>query len=149
MKAMGFYRRTIRIIGLLYIVLFVYTATSKLIHLGQFQLQLERFPFISSYATWIAIGVPLVELVVAGLFLFDKYILTALYASMSLMIVFTTYIIMVLSFSDSIPCSCGGVVSSMGWKTHIIFNSTFIILALIGIFLISKKYGYISEQQTT
>ena len=136
---MGFYRRTIRIIGLLYIVLFVYTATSKLIHLGQFQLQLERFPFISSYATWIAIGVPLV----------DKYILTALYASMSLMTLFTTYIIMVLSFSDSIPCSCGGVVSSMGWKTHIIFNSTFIILALIGIFLISKKYGYISEQQTT
>jgi len=149
MKAMGFYNITVRIISLLYIVLFVYTASSKLIHLGQFQLQLEGFPFISSYATWIAIGVPLVELVVAGLFLFEKYILTALYASISLMVFFTTYIIMVLSFSDSIPCSCGGVVSSMGWKTHIIFNSTFIILALIGILLIRKKYGYISEQQTT
>tara|TARA_R110000765_G_scaffold104005_2_gene193731 strand:+ start:1265 stop:1714 length:450 start_codon:yes stop_codon:yes gene_type:complete len=149
MKAMGFYNITVRIISLLYIVLFVYTASSKLIHLGQFQLQLERFPFISSYATWIAIGVPLVELVVAGLFLFEKYILTALYASISLMVFFTTYIIMVLSFSDSIPCSCGGVVSSMGWKTHIIFNSTFIILALIGILLIRKKYGYISKQQTT
>ena len=146
---MGFYNITVRIISLLYIVLFVYTASSKLIHLGQFQLQLERFPFISSYATWIAIGVPLVELVVAGLFLFEKYILTALYASISLMVFFTTYIIMVLSFSDSIPCSCGGVVSSMGWKTHIIFNSTFIILALIGILLIRKKYGYISKQQTT
>lgn len=145
---MGFYRLTIRIIGLLYIVLFVYTAASKLIHLGQFQLQLERFPFISSYATWIAIGVPLVELIIAGLFLFEKYIMTALYASMSLMILFTIYIIMVLSFSDSIPCSCGGVVSSMGWKTHIIFNSTFIILALIGILLIRKKYGYVSKQQT-
>lgn len=146
---MGFYHRTIQIIGLLYIVLFVYTATSKLIHLGQFQQQLEQFPFISSYATWIAIGVPLVELVIAGLFVFPKYILTALYASMSLMILFTTYIITVLNFSDSIPCSCGGVISSMGWKSHIIFNSLFIALALIGIFLTSKKHGFISKQQTT
>lgn len=146
---MGFYQITVRIISLLYIVLFVYTASSKLIHLGQFQLQLERFPFISSYSTWIAIGVPLVELVVAGLLLFEKYILTALYASMSLMVLFTAYIIMVLSFSDSIPCSCGGVVSSMGWKTHVIFNNAFIGLALIGIFIISKKNGYISKQQTT
>lgn len=149
MKTVKFNHGIVKIIGLLFIVLFVYTATSKLINLGQFQLRLERMPYIAPYATWIAIVVPILELLVAGLFLFEKYILTALYASMLLMILFTTYIVIVLGFSDTIPCSCGGIISSMGWKEHIIFNCTFIVLALIGILVINKKYGFVSKHQTT
>jgi hypothetical protein len=106
-------------------------------------LRLARFPFISTYAIWIAWGVPFLEIVIAGLFLFPKYILTALYASFSLMSIFTTYIILVLKFSDSIPCSCGGVISKLGWKEHLIFNLAFIAFALLGILLVKKNKKYI------
>ena len=133
------YQNITKGIGFLFIVLFVYTATSKLLDIEQFQLQLLRFPYISKYAYWIAWGVPIVELVIAGLYLIPKLILTALYASLLLMSAFLAYIILVLNFSDYFPCSCGGIMSTMGWKDHIIFNAVFIALALLGI-LIEVKY---------
>jgi hypothetical protein len=107
-------------------------------YLGQFQDQLDRFPFISSYSVWISLGVPFVELVIAGTLLFPKYMLGSLYASFFLLVIFTVYITAVLNFSDTIPCSCGGVVSTLGWKGHIIFNTSFMLLALLGISLTKK-----------
>lgn len=138
-----------KIASLLFIVLFVYTAVSKLLTIGQFKLQLEQFPIISSYADWIAWGIPVIEILIVGLFLFPKFILPAFYASFSLMTIFTTYIILVLKFSDSIPCSCGGVISALGWKEHLILNIAFIILALLGIRLSSKRKKYLSLKNTT
>lgn len=137
-----------KIASLLFIVLFVYTATSKLLTIGQFKLQLEQFPIISSYADWIAWGIPVIEILIVGLFLFPKFILPAFYASFSLMTIFTTYIILVLKFSDSIPCSCGGVISKLGWKEHLILNIAFIILALLGIRLSNKRKYYLAKKNT-
>ncbi len=138
----------ISIICYLYVVLFTYAATSKLLDLENFRLQLGRFPFISTYAIWIAWGVPFLEIVIAGLFLFPKYILTALYASLSLLTIFTTYIILVLNFSDSIPCSCGGVISKLGWNEHLIFNIAFIALALLGILMSGYQKEYSARKNT-
>lgn len=139
---------TTKIASMLFIVLFVYTATSKLLNIELFQLRLARFPFISTYAIWIAWGVPFLEIVIAGLFLFPKYILTALYASLSLLTIFTTYIILVLNFSDSIPCSCGGVISKLGWNEHLIFNIAFIALALLGILMSGYQKEYSARKNT-
>lgn len=143
------YQLYLKIARFLYILLFVYTATSKLLNMELFQLRLARFPFISTYAIWIAWGIPFLEIVIAGLFLFPKFILTALYASFSLMSIFTAYIILVLKFSDSVPCSCGGAISALDWKEHIIFNSAFIAIAIIGILLIKKNKKHITIKNTT
>lgn len=129
----------LKITGFLYIVLFIYTATSKIIDLEGFSLRLKRFPFISDYAVWIAWGVPLIEILIAGLYFIPKHLLTALYASATLMSMFTVYIVLVLNYSDHYPCACGGVLSSLGWKNHIIFNCVFIALALLGIFIIERN----------
>lgn len=137
------------IIKLLFILLFGYTATSKLIHLGQFEEQLGRFPLIHSHASFIAWAVPTVELVVAGLYMIHRFFLMVLYGSLSLMIVFTGYILTVLLFGENIPCSCGGIVSSMGWKTHILFNSLWIALAVLGIVTLQKvKNGQLPKNTT-
>jgi hypothetical protein len=53
--------------------------------------------------------------------------LKALYLSVGLMIVFTTYIILILNFSSFIPCSCGGILETLGWTEHLIFNLFFIV----------------------
>ncbi|WP_235841751.1 MauE/DoxX family redox-associated membrane protein [Confluentibacter sediminis] len=124
------------IISMLFILLFAYTATNKLLNINIFHMRLGSFPFISSYAFWIAWGVPILEVTIVVLFFFQKYLLTALYMSFTLMSIFTAYIILVLGFTNSIPCSCGGVISALGWKDHIIFNSAFIVMALIGILLL-------------
>ncbi|TYA89192.1 MauE/DoxX family redox-associated membrane protein [Seonamhaeicola marinus] len=131
------YQITANSICFLFIILFVYAATSKLMDFNHFKSQLGRSPYISPYANWMVWAIPSVELLITGLFLFPKQRVLALYSSLSLMTIFTTYLIVVLNFSDSIPCSCGGILATLGWKEHIIFNGAFIVLALIGI--LSKK----------
>ncbi|TMU50750.1 MauE/DoxX family redox-associated membrane protein [Flagellimonas algicola] len=139
----------ITLISIAYIILFVYTAVSKLMHLSQFQLRLERMPYMESIAPWVAFGVPFVELVITGLLLIPKYRLIAFHACLGLMTLFTAYSAIVLNFSESIPCSCGGVISAMGWKVHILFNAFFILLALLAIFQIKKHKAQLSKQHTT
>ena len=148
MSYKGIYSKLITLFSLLLTILFVYTAVSKLNHLDLFQWRLERMPYISTYATLISWAVPFLELVIAGLLWFRRYQVMAFYASLILLGLFTTYIIVVLTYSDSIPCSCGGVISALGWKDHILLNSSFMVLALLGI-LWSKKIYKIQTHQDT
>lgn len=122
-------------ICLLYILLFVYAAVSKLLDFEQFILQLGQSPLLSSFAGWVSVGVPTVELFISLLFIFPKFRLAGLFASFSLMVMFTTYIIIILYFSDFIPCSCGGILEKMSWAQHLIFNVGFIVLAIVGLIL--------------
>ncbi|PIV93659.1 MAG: hypothetical protein COW44_08355 [Flavobacteriaceae bacterium CG17_big_fil_post_rev_8_21_14_2_50_33_15] len=128
-----------KIIGLLFILLFVYAASSKLLAFQQFETQLVKSPFFSAYAHWMVWMIPLSELSVVVLFLFQKYLLLAFYSSLFIMTLFSLYIYLVLNFSDSIPCACGGFLSNLGWREHFIFNMVFIILALIGVITTHKQ----------
>jgi Methylamine utilisation protein MauE len=148
MSHKGIYSKLITLFSLLLTILFVYTAVSKLIHLDLFQWRLELMPYISPHASSISWVVPFLELVIAGLLWFPKYRTLALYASFFLLGLFTTYIIVVLKYSDSIPCSCGGVISTLGWKDHILFNVTFMIMALLGIICNNKQNIMQSHQNT-
>ena len=119
-------------------ILFLYTASSKLMGLSDFKLQLDRSEILGPFAEWIAWMVPLLEIVLAILLLTKVYRLVALYGSLILMTLFTGYIAWMLRFSDHIPCSCGGVISSMGWETHLVFNACWMVLAIIGIMLMEN-----------
>jgi putative oxidoreductase len=56
------------------------------------------------------------------------------------MTVFTGYVILVLiNFFGRVPCSCGGVIQVLGWKTHMVFNLFFLLLTGLGILIITKK----------
>lgn len=136
-------------IRILFIILFVYTATSKLLMLEEFKTQLEKAPYLSTYAIFLAWGIPLFEYIITILFLFQKLIHIALYLSLGIMLVFTLYIFQVLNFSDSIPCACGGVISALGWKAHFIFNILFTVLALIGVILYNNQKNSFIKNFTT
>ncbi|MHA7831830.1 MAG: MauE/DoxX family redox-associated membrane protein [Flagellimonas sp.] len=130
---------TVETISLLFVMLFVYAATSKLWDFQQFKVQLGQSPILTAYAGWLAWLVPLTEYLLVILLLQRSRRLSALYAAFGLMVMFTTYIILVLNFSDYIPCSCGGVLENLGWTEHIVFNLFFIALALIGIILLEAR----------
>ena len=117
----------------LFIVLFIYAAVSKLMDFETFQTQLGQSPLLASYAIPISYGVIIIELVVALLLMFDRFRKLALQLSLFLMVMFTTYIVIILHFTAFTPCSCGGVLEKMGWTEHLIFNGVFVGLALIGI----------------
>lgn len=126
----------LEIICLLYVILFVYAALSKLLDFENFRVQLGQSPLLSAFAGSIAWIVPILELLIALLLVFKKYRLSGLFAAFSLMVMFTTYIYIILNYSSFVPCSCGGILEKMGWTEHLFFNFVFIMLAAAGILIL-------------
>lgn len=118
-----------------YILLFVYAALTKLLDYQKFVVQLGQSPILTDYAQVLAVVVPFIELGISLMLIFPKTRLKGLYAAFALMVMFTTYIVFASRFSDYVPCSCGGVLEGMTWTQHLIFNTVFVLLALIGILL--------------
>ncbi|WP_407635810.1 MauE/DoxX family redox-associated membrane protein [Solitalea canadensis] len=46
--------------------------------------------------------------------------------------------IITINFSYYIPCSCGGLLSSLSWNEHIAFNIFFIVLIILALYLREK-----------
>ena len=129
----------IDIISFLFIVLFIYAATSKLMDFEKFSVQIGQSPLLTPFAPLIAVMIPTVEILVSVALGIERLRLLGLYASFFLMVMFTTYIIMILNFSTYIPCSCGGVLEKLGWSGHLYFNITFTLLGYFGILLASRS----------
>lgn len=129
----------LELICLLYILLFVYAAVSKLLDFENFQVQLGQSPLLSAFAGWVSWGVPIVEIIIALMLVFPRFRLVGLYAAFSLMVMFTAYIYIILHYSSFVPCSCGGVLEKMSWDQHLIFNIVFILIGAQGILLLSQK----------
>lgn len=124
-----------QITGYLFILLFVYTAVSKLLKFGDFQTELGQSPLLGAFAVPVSYSVILIELFISVLLVFERSRKTGLYMAFTLMVMFTAYIIIILNFTSFTPCSCGGVIESMNWTQHLIFNIGFIILAAFAILL--------------
>ncbi len=126
-------------VAYLYVLLFVYAAVSKLLDFETFTLQLTQSPLLSAYAGIISWLVPGVEILISIFLMIPRYRRVALYASFFLMVMFTAYIVIILNFSDFIPCSCGGVLEKLGWGQHLVFNIGFVLLGVFAIFLIHPQ----------
>jgi hypothetical protein len=124
---------SLEFICLLYTLLFVYAATSKVLDFENFRIQLGQSPLLSSFSGLILFAVPAVEIIIAILLLVQKFRLIGLFSAYTLMVLFTAYIYILLNYSAFIPCSCGGIIQKLSWSQHIIFNIFFIVLAAIGV----------------
>jgi hypothetical protein len=136
----------VEIISSLFILLFAYTALSKLYDPAKFQWALEKSPLIHSFSGIFTYAIPVIELTVATLLFFPKTRKKGLYSSLGLMTIFTLYIGYMLLFTPKLPCSCGGVIQQMNWNQHLLFNLGFTLLAGIGIALHTKP-GIIAKRQ--
>lgn len=129
----------VEVIVFLFVVLFLYAAESKLTDYQHFIGQIGKSPLLTNFAGTIAWMIPVIEIIVCILLVIPRFRMIGFYAAFGLMTIFTFYIIAILSFSAVLPCSCGGILSTMGWKEHLIFNIAFVGLALTGIILMNKR----------
>ncbi|AZA49502.1 tellurium resistance protein TerC [Chryseobacterium carnipullorum] len=130
--------RFVEIVSYFFILLFCYASISKIMDFENFQVQIAQSPIFSSVAGLISYGVLIVELLVCILLIFERSRMIGLYASFFLMVSFTIYIYVILNYSDNVPCSCGGILEQMGWRTHLIFNVVTVILSSAAIVLYSS-----------
>lgn len=147
MKIPVAYKTTIvYIICLLYTLLFVYAAMSKILDFENFKVQLGQSPLLSAYADYVALAVPTFELIICGLLLIPKSRVFGLFFAYSLMVMFTAYIYIILNYSSFVPCSCGGILEDMSWNQHMVFNLVFILLSIIAVLISQpslKKINFI------
>ena len=122
------------IAALMIAVLFLYAAYSKLSDYEQSKTAMLKQVFPRSISLMLTWAIPATELTLAGLLCIPQTRLKGLYASLFLLIIFTIYIAITMNGAfGKIPCSCGGILQKMNYKTHILFNISFIILAITGI----------------
>lgn len=125
----------VEVICMLFVLLFVYAAVSKILDFESFRVQLGQSPLLSIYAGWMSWLVIIVEIFISISLIFPKLRTAGLWASFNLMVMFTVYIFIILNYSSYVPCSCGGILEKMGWEAHLVFNILFTFLALLAIML--------------
>jgi len=120
-----------------FIILLFYAAVTKFIEYPQFYNDLLNSPVFGNekVAVFISWFIPIIEVFIAGLLISSKYRYVGIYLASGLILIFTIYILWVLEFSENIPCSCGGIINNLSWQEHLIFNSCFLLLGLLGLYL--------------
>ena len=129
----------IETIYFLLILLFAYAAFSKLLDYTAFKAQLGNSPFVRSFAGVIAWLIPTIELIIVGMLTVKDTRIMGLYSSLVLLMIFTLYIAGMLLSGEDLPCSCGGIISTLSWKQHLVFNLFFMALSIVGIGLWWKQ----------
>lgn len=128
------YALALYLISSLLILLWVYTAASKLANVQVFKQQLNSQVFSKTTVSLLWWLIPGTELLAAGMLLFARSRFAGLCISVFLLFLFSGYIVLVLSgFYERVPCSCGGVLRQLGWKQHLVFNLFFLLLAIAGL----------------
>lgn len=130
----NFYNLFVKTVSYFFILLFIYASVSKVLDFEMFQVQLAQSTMFGKYSNIVSYLTIASELIVVLMLLLNRFRLAGLYASLSLMIAFTTYIYVIINYSDSIPCSCGGVLENMDWNTHLIFNLVCVAASIVGIY---------------
>ena len=123
----------------LLIFLYIYAALTKLFDLQNFKTVLERSPLIGENTVWVSWSIPVVEIIVSIFLFFPRFRKYGYLSSSILMAVFTLYIGYMIMFVPKLPCSCGGVMSKLTWPQHLLFNSAFFAVSIIGWALCNKE----------
>lgn len=135
----------IQLCSLLFCLLFAYTATNKFLDYNTFvfQMRLAPVPGMHTFAPVLGWVIPFIEAGLAIAFAFGAFNNTinrqALLASVILLSLFELYITVMLLSGSELPCTCGGIISTMGWKQHLIFNALFIIAGIAAILFSMKN----------
>jgi putative oxidoreductase len=135
------------LISSVFILIFSYTAISKVLTYDTFVFHMQMSPWRLMHLTapelgWIIPGIEILLAAILALGLFYNYYQkVGLYASTVLIIIFEIYIAGMLLSGIKLPCTCGGVISSMSWPQHLVFNAILIAFGMTTL-LIEKKANY-------
>lgn len=128
-----------------YSFLYMYTGWAKFMNISTFIRGNSKIPHLGQYAKLIGYGIPALEIVLAILLVIPVYRIKrfALWTSTLLMVVFTVYLSLMVKLAENKLCHCGGVIESMGWEAHIVFNSIWLIAGIFALVKTKVKHSKI------
>jgi hypothetical protein len=126
------------VLSMLCLALFVYTAKEKILDHERFMIGISNVGLIGDYAEGISWFIPVSECIIAVSILIPETRKTGLWGFMGMMVLFTFYIIAALLWAEKLPCHCGGVIETLSWREHLLFNLGFIGLSGLALYLARK-----------
>ncbi|MES2773878.1 MAG: MauE/DoxX family redox-associated membrane protein [Bacteroidota bacterium] len=135
------------LINALLLIMWVYAAASKLFAYEDFRFQLISHKLIKNYASIVAWLVPAIELIIAFLLVVPALRKQGYYLSIMLLLLFSGYIIYMFNYYPHRPCSCGGIISRLSWRQHLVFNAFFILLSVAGLRMNRKSEAPAQSRQ--
>lgn len=124
-------------------ILFISVGLSKWIDHETFIKTLWASPLIREYSFLIAPVLPPAEIALAILLLVPRTQRLGFIIALVMMIAFTIYNIYIVFFATNVPCACGGIFRTMSWKTHLVVNTLFTFLALLGTWFTSPRKDHL------
>jgi len=123
-----------RVLSFPLILLWIYTGLDKLIRFKDSRKAFHNQTFPAELAQVLSFAVPAVELLFALLLLFSITRWWGFLGSLLLLTVFTTYVGLIwVGAFPRVPCSCAGILESLGWAEHFGLNLICIGIAAIGL----------------
>ncbi|MBL0744851.1 MauE/DoxX family redox-associated membrane protein [Chryseolinea lacunae] len=115
------------------VILFAYTAFSKLLDVETFSDQMRNQPLPSSVTAALVWIVPTAELVAVVLLIVERLRRFGFLLSFLILLTFSVYTGLVLARRFAfIPCSCGGIFRTLSWEAHLIVNVISMLIAFTG-----------------
>ena len=123
-----------------FILLLSYAALSKITEGNSLYISLINAPlYLSSelavFGQWL---IPITELVLAISISFKSTRKIGYLGIALLFILLSVYAGWITWFLPNKPCSCGGLISLLSWKQHVVFNLLNLILSLIAWYLTQR-----------
>lgn len=125
----------------LLILLFLYASVTKLLNPHALRHDMLNQPFPRWFGRILIWLIPSLEIVLSVLLIFEVTRKVGLWGSFVLMAVFTVYAALILlHVFPFVPCGCGGVIRTLSWPQHLVFNVFFTGVAAAAI-IMRRKYG--------
>lgn len=127
MTKTNFKKSFIEITAALFVLLYLYTGLTKAMHNGEFNAAMKHSPLIALFSEQLAIIIPVIEIIISILLIIPQTRFNGMLFATALMALFTFYVIYIMTADRALPCTCGGIIQQMGWRDHLILNSSFLL----------------------
>lgn len=115
------------------ILVWAYTFASKIFDFDTFDRQIKGAYLLSVVGSVLPYILQTVHLGIVILLLNKNWRRLGLITSVSVLTLYTAYLIYILKFAPSIPCSCIAVMTGMNWNDQLYFNFIALAINIIGL----------------
>ncbi|WP_153848398.1 MauE/DoxX family redox-associated membrane protein [Sphingobacterium paramultivorum] len=115
------------------ILIWAYTFASKIFDFDTFDRQIKGAYILSAGGSVLPYILQALHLAIVIMLINKNWRRLGLLTSLSVMVIYTAYLIYILKFAPSVPCSCIAVVRGMNWNDQLYFNFIALAINIIGL----------------
>jgi hypothetical protein len=121
------------VIVFILILVWAFTFASKIFDFDTFNRQIKGAHLLSSGGSILPYALQAIHLGLIIMLLNKKWKKIGLLTSFCILSLYTGYLVYILKFAPSIPCSCIAVFRGMNWNDQLYFNFSVLAINIIGL----------------